>query len=173
MDTNFLKAILSRCTLLLSLLALTPSFQVPAAEQPAHEAQWERAIQDKFAFVYALVPRAHRWISMLTVVALVFMGCIGMWRGWLLWAVLLMLSGMRHPAIGPGYRPLLGFGTNGERDIVTYNQHIAPKVFIPNHVTAVAVESSSLEWKVGYQKIEDAMARKEDVDDILRTRRRD
>ena len=63
--------------------------------------------------VYALVPRAHRWISMLTVVALVFMGGIGMWRGWLLWAVLLMLSGMRHPAIGPGYRPLLGFGTNG------------------------------------------------------------
>ena len=43
----------------------------------------------------------------------------------------------------------LGFGINGERDIVTYNQHIAPKVFIPNHVTAVAVESSLLEWKVG------------------------
>jgi hypothetical protein len=37
-------------------------------------------------------------------------------------------------------------------------QHIAPKVFIPNHVTAVALESSSLEWKVGYEKIQDAMA---------------
>jgi hypothetical protein len=51
----------------------------------------------------------------------------------------------------------LGFGINGERDIVDYNTHIAPKVFIPNHVTAVAVESSSLEWKVGYRKQQDAM----------------
>jgi hypothetical protein len=51
----------------------------------------------------------------------------------------------------------LGFGINGERDIVDYNTHVAPKVFIPNHVTAVAVESSSLEWKVGYEKVQDAM----------------
>ena len=46
----------------------------------------------------------------------------------------------------------LGFGINGERDIVDYNTHIAPKVFIPNHTTAVAVEGSSLEWKVGYER---------------------
>ena len=52
----------------------------------------------------------------------------------------------------------LGFGINGERDIVDYNTHIAPKVFIPNHVTAVAVESSSLEWKVGYLKQQNAMS---------------
>jgi L-ascorbate metabolism protein UlaG (beta-lactamase superfamily) len=52
----------------------------------------------------------------------------------------------------------LGFTTNGERDIVMYNQHIKPKVFIPGHVTAVAVESSSLEWKVGYSKQLDAMS---------------
>lgn len=51
----------------------------------------------------------------------------------------------------------LGFGINGERDIVDYNSHVMPKVFIPNHVTAVAVESSSLEWKVGYGKQQDAM----------------
>src|SRR4029077_9613404 len=51
----------------------------------------------------------------------------------------------------------LGFGINGERDIVDYNTHVMPKVFIPNHVTAVAVESSSLEWKVGYGKQQDAM----------------
>jgi hypothetical protein len=51
----------------------------------------------------------------------------------------------------------LGFGINGERDIVDYNTHIAPKVFIPNHVTAVAVESSSPEWKAGYLKVQDAM----------------
>ncbi|HET9158349.1 MAG TPA: MBL fold metallo-hydrolase [Myxococcaceae bacterium] len=51
----------------------------------------------------------------------------------------------------------LGFGINGERDIVDYNTHVAPRIFIPNHVTAVAVESSSLEWKVGYRKQQDAM----------------
>jgi hypothetical protein len=51
----------------------------------------------------------------------------------------------------------LGFGINGERDIVDYNSHVAPKIFIPNHVTAVAVESSSLEWKVGYRKQQAAM----------------
>jgi flagellar motor switch/type III secretory pathway protein FliN len=51
----------------------------------------------------------------------------------------------------------LGYNINGERDIVTYNQAIAPKVFIPNHVTAVAVESSSLEWKIGYLRVQDAM----------------
>jgi len=51
----------------------------------------------------------------------------------------------------------LGFGINGERDIVDYNSHVVPKVFIPNHVTAVAVESSSLEWKVGYLKQQGAM----------------
>ncbi|MGZ6163941.1 MAG: hypothetical protein ACXWLS_11460 [Myxococcaceae bacterium] len=51
----------------------------------------------------------------------------------------------------------LGFGINGERDIVDYNSHVKPRIFIPNHVTAVAVESSSLEWKVGYRMQQDAM----------------
>lgn len=44
----------------------------------------------------------------------------------------------------------LGFNQNGERDIVSYIQQVQPAVFIPNHVTAVAVEGSSLEWKVGF-----------------------
>jgi hypothetical protein len=51
----------------------------------------------------------------------------------------------------------LGFGINGERDIVDYNTHVAPKVFIPNHVTAVAVESSSLEWRDAYIRQQNAM----------------
>ena len=41
--------------------------------------------------------------------------------------------------------------------MVTNNQHIAPKVFVPNHVTAVAAESSSLEWRDGYLKVQNAM----------------
>ncbi len=52
----------------------------------------------------------------------------------------------------------LGFGINGERDTVDYITHVKPKVFIPAHVTAVAVESSSLEWKVGYEKQLEAMS---------------
>jgi hypothetical protein len=44
----------------------------------------------------------------------------------------------------------LGYNQNGERDIVTYLQHVRPVYFIPNHVTAVAVEGSSLEWKVRF-----------------------
>jgi hypothetical protein len=44
----------------------------------------------------------------------------------------------------------LGFNQNGERDIVSYIGHVRPRFFIPNHVTAVAVEGSSLEWKVGF-----------------------
>ena len=36
-------------------------------------------------------------------------------------------------------------------------RNVAAKIFIPNHVTAVAVESSSLEWKVGYLDQQNAM----------------
>lgn len=44
----------------------------------------------------------------------------------------------------------LGFNQNGERDAVSYIAHVQPKVFIPGHLTAVAVEGSSLEWKIGF-----------------------
>ena len=44
----------------------------------------------------------------------------------------------------------LGFNQNGERDIISYISHVKPRYFIPNHMTAVAVEGSALEWKVGF-----------------------
>lgn len=62
--------------------------------------------------LYSISPALHRWVSRLTVLALIPLGLF-MWTGWLLWAALLALSGMRHPQIGPGYRSLLGYGTNG------------------------------------------------------------
>ncbi len=70
----------------------------------------------------------------------------------------------------------LGYLTNGERDIVLYTQHIQPKIFIPGHMTAVALESSSLRWKVGFEqelKVMNASYRPEvrwmvDPDDYLR-----
>ena len=54
--------------------------------------------------VYALFPRSHRTISRLTVLALIPMG-IFWWMGWLIWAILLLLSLMRHPPV-PEFPPL-------------------------------------------------------------------
>jgi membrane-associated protease RseP (regulator of RpoE activity) len=48
--------------------------------------------------VYALAPRAHKNISRLTIVALLPLAYY-FWMGWLVWAVLLRLSGMRHPEV--------------------------------------------------------------------------
>jgi hypothetical protein len=54
--------------------------------------------------------------------------------------------------VSPGYR------TNGERDIVTYNQHLRSKVFIPIHLDVLALPSSSPEWRIGWIQENDAMA---------------
>jgi hypothetical protein len=68
-----------------------------------------------------------------------------------------LMESLRPTDVEIGSVVSLGFGINGERDIVDYNTHIAPLVFIPNHVTAVAVEGSSLEWKTLYLRQQDAM----------------
>ena len=48
--------------------------------------------------VFSLAPRAHRYVSRLTILALIPMA-IYFWAGWLVWAVLLRISGMRHPMV--------------------------------------------------------------------------
>jgi Zn-dependent protease len=48
--------------------------------------------------VFALAPKAHRTVSRLTILALIPMG-IYCWLGWLIWAMLLRISGMRHPIV--------------------------------------------------------------------------
>ncbi|MGB7438163.1 MAG: site-2 protease family protein [Candidatus Acidiferrum sp.] len=52
--------------------------------------------------VRSVSPRAHRWISLLLPVALVPLG-IFLWRGWLLWAVILF--GLRFFRAAPIYDP--------------------------------------------------------------------
>ncbi len=47
--------------------------------------------------VYSVSPRVHRRVSRITVVLLVLMTVF--WFGWLLWSVLLMVTGMRHPQV--------------------------------------------------------------------------
>ena len=55
--------------------------------------------------VFSILPRLHRWISLLTVFALIPFGKY-LWTGWLLWAVLLALT-VRHPRV-PHYPEVLG-----------------------------------------------------------------
>lgn len=57
--------------------------------------------------IYSLFPRAHRHVSRLTVSALVPMGLF-LWPGWLVWALLLTISGMRHPNVTPWPEPTRG-----------------------------------------------------------------
>lgn len=48
--------------------------------------------------VFSLAPRMHRIVSGLTILVLIPLAYY-QWDGWLLWAVLLGLSGMRHPMV--------------------------------------------------------------------------
>jgi membrane-associated protease RseP (regulator of RpoE activity) len=47
--------------------------------------------------LYAVSPRLHRWTSRLTVFGLLIASW--WWTGWLIWALLLRLSGTRHPQV--------------------------------------------------------------------------
>jgi membrane-associated protease RseP (regulator of RpoE activity) len=48
--------------------------------------------------IFSLAPRAHKMVSRLTILALIPMA-LYLWSGWLLWAILLRISGMRHPMV--------------------------------------------------------------------------
>jgi len=48
--------------------------------------------------VFAIAPRAHKLISRLTILVLIPMA-IYFWAGWVIWAILLRISGMRHPIV--------------------------------------------------------------------------
>jgi membrane-associated protease RseP (regulator of RpoE activity) len=59
--------------------------------------------------VFAISPRAHKTVSRLTILALIPLALF-FWTGWLVWAILLRLSGMRHPSV-----PVLPGITTGRR----------------------------------------------------------
>jgi hypothetical protein len=61
-----------------------------------------------------------------------------------------IMEGLRPVDVELGSVVSLGYNQNGERDVVSYIEHVSPRYFIPNHLTAVAAEGSSLEWKQGY-----------------------
>lgn len=48
--------------------------------------------------IFAIFPRAHKVISRITILVLIPLA-VYFWTGWLVWAILLRLSGMRHPSV--------------------------------------------------------------------------
>ena len=53
----------------------------------------------------------------------------------------------------------IGYGTNGVRDPILYQQHVRPQIYVPLHMTDVALVSSSLEFKKAYiQTIANALS---------------
>jgi len=51
--------------------------------------------------VFSVSPRKHHTISQLTIFALIPLALFG-WMGWIIWAILLRISGVRHPAVDEG-----------------------------------------------------------------------
>ena len=47
--------------------------------------------------IYAVAPRAHKWVSRVSVGVLALLSCF--WIGWLVWAAILGVTGWRHPAV--------------------------------------------------------------------------
>ncbi len=48
--------------------------------------------------VYAVFPKAHKWVSIGSIALLVPFAFFG-WAGWMLWAVILGFTGLRHPNV--------------------------------------------------------------------------
>jgi len=48
---------------------------------------------------YAVSPRAHKWVTRAAIVVLLVMGKF--WLGWILWALILGITGLRHPNVPP------------------------------------------------------------------------
>jgi len=48
--------------------------------------------------LYAVAPRFHKWVTRVSIAALIPLGLF-FWHGWLLWAAILGFTGMRHPLV--------------------------------------------------------------------------
>lgn len=56
--------------------------------------------------IYALFGARHIWISRLTFLFILSLGLLRWWDGWIVWGVLLLFLGFRHPACLDPYTPL-------------------------------------------------------------------
>jgi hypothetical protein len=48
--------------------------------------------------VFSIAPRAHKFVSRLTILILLPMGYY-LWTGWFVWAILLLITSLRHPQV--------------------------------------------------------------------------
>lgn len=48
--------------------------------------------------IYSAFPRAHKWISLVSILVLIPLAFTS-WAGWLIWAVMLGITGLRHPDV--------------------------------------------------------------------------
>jgi hypothetical protein len=93
--------------------------------------------------VFSLAPRAHRWVSRLTILALVPLAFY-CWTGWLVWAVLLRISGMRHPMVPewPGV-------TGGRRWIAVFGLLMLVLTLTPAPIAHSSMLEAIREWRTG------------------------
>jgi membrane-associated protease RseP (regulator of RpoE activity) len=97
--------------------------------------------------VFSMAPRIHKFVSRLTILALIPMA-LYFWMGWLLWAILLRISGMRHPMVAewPGVtgvrRWIAGLG------LVMLILTLAPRPF-GHHGSLLEVLEAVRAWRAG------------------------
>ena len=93
--------------------------------------------------VFALSPRAHKIVSRATILALLPLA-IYFWTGWLVWAVLLRITGMRHPIVPewPGV-------TDGRRWVALFGLVMLALTLMPTPVAHGSLFDVLREWRSG------------------------
>ena len=84
--------------------------------------------------VYAIAPRAHRLVSRLTILFLIPMA-VYFWAGWLIWAILLELSSLRHPQVPE--RPKI---TGGRRWLAGFALAMLALSFTPSPIAGTSLK---------------------------------
>jgi Zn-dependent protease len=87
--------------------------------------------------VYAIAPRAHRIVSRLTILFLIPMA-VYFWAGWLIWAVLLELSSLRHPHVPE--QPKI---TGGRRWLAAFAVVMLVLSFTPTPIEGISLKEVS------------------------------
>lgn len=93
--------------------------------------------------VFSISPRVHRLVSAITILVLIPMAWYR-WTGWLLWAVLLGVSGLRHPLVPewPGI-------TGGRRWLAVTAMLMLLLTFTPTPFTNSSLRQVVREWRNG------------------------
>jgi membrane-associated protease RseP (regulator of RpoE activity) len=91
--------------------------------------------------VFSISPRAHKAISNITILALIPMA-VYFWAGWLVWAILLRLSGTRHPAV-----PLWPEITRGRRRLAIFAVVMLALTLAPAPISHGSIFDQLQQWR--------------------------